>query len=221
VEYVPPKCWYLPTRRPTTTSPWELQISVTHFEGSECIVFFSFYECPNLATVPFINLKLGTAELCITDKSVAPLAVVMPWVLGLHSWLQRCLASLCSASRVPFLSVILAANFLDSAQSRCFSDQGYTNCDIQTGPRLHCTLGLVKYAFSCADNKASNDSIVSEWWKRLWPNLRYCPFICLGWLRQNLGQDNRSPGRDLNHGPPEYESTMITTRPQSVITRLN
>jgi hypothetical protein len=44
--------------------------------------------------------------------------------------------------------------------------------------------------------------------------LRYYPEICLAGLRnttQNLGQDSRSPARDLNQGPPECEAGMLTT----------
>jgi hypothetical protein len=44
---------------------------------------------------------------------------------------------------------------------------------------------------------------------RSWTNLRYCPGICLEGLRKitkNINQDNRSLGRDLNPGPPEYKS---------------
>jgi hypothetical protein len=29
---------------------------------------------------------------------------------------------------------------------------------------------------------------------------------------QNLTQDSRSPGRDLNLGPPKYEALVLTTR---------
>jgi hypothetical protein len=49
--------------------------------------------------------------------------------------------------------------------------------------------------------------------KRSWPNLRHCPGICLDGLRKttkNLGQDSRSPGPDLNLGPPEYEAGVLT-----------
>jgi hypothetical protein len=48
--------------------------------------------------------------------------------------------------------------------------------------------------------------------KQSWPNLRYYPGICLEGLRKttkNLTQDNRSPGRDLNPGPPEYEAGVL------------
>jgi hypothetical protein len=31
---------------------------------------------------------------------------------------------------------------------------------------------------------------------------------------KNLSQDCRSPGRDLNKGPPEFEARMLTSRPQ-------
>jgi hypothetical protein len=34
----------------------------------------------------------------------------------------------------------------------------------------------------------------------------------LGKITKNLNQDSRSPGRDLNPGPPEYESGVLTTR---------
>jgi hypothetical protein len=52
--------------------------------------------------------------------------------------------------------------------------------------------------------------------KRLWPNVRYYPGICLDGLRkttESLIQDSRSPDRDLNPGPPEYEAGALTTRP--------
>jgi hypothetical protein len=51
--------------------------------------------------------------------------------------------------------------------------------------------------------------------KRTWPNLRYYPRMCLEGLRKttkHLSQDSRSPGRDLNPGPPEYEAGVLTTR---------
>jgi hypothetical protein len=46
--------------------------------------------------------------------------------------------------------------------------------------------------------------------------IRYYLGICMKGLREttkNLSQDSRSPGRDLNPKPPEYESGMLTTRP--------
>jgi hypothetical protein len=52
--------------------------------------------------------------------------------------------------------------------------------------------------------------------KRSWPNLKYCPGICLERLRKttkNLSQDSRSPGRGFHPGPPEYEVGVLTTRP--------
>jgi hypothetical protein len=42
--------------------------------------------------------------------------------------------------------------------------------------------------------------------------LRYYPGIVVESLRKitkNLSQDSRSPGRDLNPGPPEYESEVL------------
>jgi hypothetical protein len=45
--------------------------------------------------------------------------------------------------------------------------------------------------------------------KPLWPGIR------LKGLREttkNLSQDRRSPGRDLNPEPPEYEAEVLTTR---------
>jgi hypothetical protein len=53
--------------------------------------------------------------------------------------------------------------------------------------------------------------------KRSWTNSRYYPGICLEGLRKtmkNLSQDSRSPGRDLNPGPLEYEAGVVTTRPR-------
>jgi hypothetical protein len=45
--------------------------------------------------------------------------------------------------------------------------------------------------------------------------VRYYPIICLEELRKamkNLSQDSRSPGRDLNLGPPECEAGLLTTQ---------
>jgi hypothetical protein len=50
---------------------------------------------------------------------------------------------------------------------------------------------------------------------RSWPFLRYCLCACLEVLRkitENFSQDIRSPSRDFNPGPPEYEAGMLTTR---------
>jgi hypothetical protein len=59
-----------------------------------------------------------------------------------------------------------------------------------------------------------------SWRKRPWPNLRYCPGICLQGLRKttrNLNQDSRSPQRDLNPGPLEYEAGVLISRPRSSV----
>jgi hypothetical protein len=51
--------------------------------------------------------------------------------------------------------------------------------------------------------------------KRSWPNKRHYPGIFLEGLRKstkNLSWDSRSPGRDLNPGPPEYKAGVLTTR---------
>jgi hypothetical protein len=32
---------------------------------------------------------------------------------------------------------------------------------------------------------------------------------------KNLNQNSRSPRRDINQAPPEYEAGMLTTRPRS------
>jgi hypothetical protein len=53
------------------------------------------------------------------------------------------------------------------------------------------------------------------------PNLKYYPGLCLEGLRKtskNIGQDSRSPGQDLNSGPPEYETGVLATRPRSSVT---
>jgi hypothetical protein len=52
-------------------------------------------------------------------------------------------------------------------------------------------------------------------WKRLWPNLRYYPTICLDGLGKttNLSQDFWSLSRDFNLGPVEYKAGVLTTCP--------
>jgi hypothetical protein len=50
---------------------------------------------------------------------------------------------------------------------------------------------------------------------------RYYPGIFLKGLRKNtknLIQDSWSPGRDLNPGPPEYETGVLTTQPRRSVT---
>jgi hypothetical protein len=57
--------------------------------------------------------------------------------------------------------------------------------------------------------------------KRSRPNFKYYPGIRLGGLRKTakpLSHDNRSPGRDLNPGPSEYEVTVLITRPLRSVT---
>jgi hypothetical protein len=51
--------------------------------------------------------------------------------------------------------------------------------------------------------------------KRSWTNLGKYPGICVEGLRKAtkvLIQDSRSPCRDLNPGPPEYEAGVLITR---------
>jgi hypothetical protein len=53
--------------------------------------------------------------------------------------------------------------------------------------------------------------------KRSCTDLRHYPGICVEGLRKTtkiLGQDNLSPGRNLNLGRPEYKAGMLTTRPR-------
>jgi hypothetical protein len=50
--------------------------------------------------------------------------------------------------------------------------------------------------------------------KRTWRNSWYYPDICLEGLREtkkNLSRDSRSPARDLNPGPVEYEAGVLPT----------
>jgi hypothetical protein len=59
--------------------------------------------------------------------------------------------------------------------------------------------------------------------KRSWPNLKYYLGIGLEGLRKttkNLSQHSRSPGRDLNPGPPEYEGVLSTRLRNSALTRI-
>jgi hypothetical protein len=58
--------------------------------------------------------------------------------------------------------------------------------------------------------------------KAVWPNFEGLSDIRLEGLREatrNLSQDSRSPGRDLNSGPPKYEAYFPTTRPRRSILR--
>jgi hypothetical protein len=55
--------------------------------------------------------------------------------------------------------------------------------------------------------------------KLSWPDLRLYPGICLEGPRKttkNLSHDSRSPGRDLNRRPSEYEG-VLTSRPRRLL----
>jgi hypothetical protein len=66
--------------------------------------------------------------------------------------------------------------------------------------------------------------VINEWWfvKDLEVGGRGLSFKLLSSIRLEerkentkiLSQDNRSPGRDLNPVPPEYEAGVLTTRPR-------
>jgi hypothetical protein len=60
--------------------------------------------------------------------------------------------------------------------------------------------------------------------KRSWLNFTVLPSIPLEGLRNTtkiLSQDNRSPGRDLSPGNPEYEAGVLTIRPRRSVARCN
>jgi hypothetical protein len=51
--------------------------------------------------------------------------------------------------------------------------------------------------------------------KWLWPNLRYCPWICVEVLREtmkNLSHGNWFLGQELNRRPPKYEIGVVTMK---------
>lgn len=51
-----------------------------------------------------------------------------------------------------------------------------------------------------------------EWGKQLWPNLRYCPGICMEGLRKTTdshSQDSWCPDQDTNQAPSEYKSKAL------------
>jgi hypothetical protein len=74
------------------------------------------------------------------------------------------------------------------------------------------------------DYIASDDRVINEWWfvKDLEVGGRGLSFKLLSSIRLEerkdntkiLSQDNRSPGRDLNPVPPEYEAEVLITRPR-------
>jgi hypothetical protein len=53
--------------------------------------------------------------------------------------------------------------------------------------------------------------------KRSWPNFKVLSWHFSGGTEENdenLSQVNRSPGRDFNPRPPEYEAGVLATRPR-------
>jgi hypothetical protein len=54
------------------------------------------------------------------------------------------------------------------------------------------------------------------WKKRSWPNFKVLSRHLSGGTEESheMPQSSRSQGRNLNPGPPEYESGVLTTRPR-------
>jgi hypothetical protein len=55
-----------------------------------------------------------------------------------------------------------------------------------------------------------------------WSNFKVLSWHSPGWTdesHENLGQNSRSPGRDLNPGPPKQEAGVLTTRQRRSVRR--
>jgi hypothetical protein len=66
----------------------------------------------------------------------------------------------------------------------------------------------------CLVNKWTGKSVEESGCDLICPNLRYCPSICLKVFKEttkDFSQDSRSEDRELNWGPPEYESGVLNT----------
>jgi hypothetical protein len=60
--------------------------------------------------------------------------------------------------------------------------------------------------------------------KRSWPNSKALSRNLPGGTEENhekISQDIRSPGSDLNPGPPEYEAGVLTTRPRRSVSTVS
>jgi hypothetical protein len=58
----------------------------------------------------------------------------------------------------------------------------------------------------------TNWKAFEKWW---WPNFKVLFWNLPGGTQENsknLSQDSRSPGQDLNPGPPEYGAGVLTTQ---------
>jgi hypothetical protein len=59
-----------------------------------------------------------------------------------------------------------------------------------------------------------NNKLERMWKEAAMPNLKHYPDICLGELRKTMkgfSQNSRSPARNFNPGPSEYEAGLLTT----------
>jgi hypothetical protein len=59
--------------------------------------------------------------------------------------------------------------------------------------------------------------MINWMWKWSWPYFKVLSLHLSGGTEEtveNLSQDCRSPGRDLNQEPPEYEAGVLSTRPR-------
>jgi hypothetical protein len=59
-----------------------------------------------------------------------------------------------------------------------------------------------------------NDELTKIWKEALWPNFKVLSLHSPRKTKENhekLRRNSRSPGRDLNPEPPEYETGVLTT----------
>jgi hypothetical protein len=65
-----------------------------------------------------------------------------------------------------------------------------------------------------------NDELEGFERKRSWPTFKTLSRHLLGSSEENRDKsqtDSRSPGRNSNPGPPEFESGMLTNRPRRLV----
>jgi hypothetical protein len=68
-----------------------------------------------------------------------------------------------------------------------------------------------------------NDELERTWNEVTWPNFKVLSRHLPGETEENhnLSQGSRSPGRDLNQGPLQYEAGVLNTRPRRSVCSLN
>jgi hypothetical protein len=110
------------------------------------------------------------------------------------------------------------------------SGQHLLTADFHPIPSAECLfVASLTTLFQWLTIKGLNEGVIRKWrvgkdveGSGRVPIIRYYPILSMEGLRKtikNLSQHSRSPSRDLNPGPAEYEARLLTTQPGRLVFR--